>query len=309
MKRIILSTCVAVAVLLGGAADARGRVVAPEKLPDSSRVQLAAEIARARAKTPEAFTQLARALEAVPTLDARKRGRLAPVSPMLKRLGPDALWPMLERLAFDAKDAPAEASAQLALDVGLIEAVGYLRDPRSAPVWRAVLEGPETRPEVMRAAAGALARLDSDDAASALVAYARADGLRRDAALAMMGHCRRLVVARALADALKQPGRDVAGTKAILRSLGDVGNAWAWKTPAVKARAEEDAVRRTAAEALLAAYLAHEGELRNAAANALLVVDAPATPSLLRQAREAASDADRRALDDLAGRLENNPTR
>src|SRR5690606_33866457 len=132
----------------GGAAHARGRVLSPEALPESSRTLLAAQIERARVTTPDSFLQLDRALEAVPKLDERKRGRLAPVSPMLKRLGQDALWPMVERLAFDAKEAPAEASAGLALDVGLIEAAGYLRDPRAAPVWRAVLEGPETRPEV-----------------------------------------------------------------------------------------------------------------------------------------------------------------
>lgn len=309
MRRNILSWCVALTLFAGGMVQANGRVLSPQALPEPVRAQLEVELSREKAANPEAFTQLARVVAQVETLDARKRGRLAPLSPLLKALGPDALWPMVERIAFVAGEAPGAASAHLALDVGLIEAAGYLRDPRVAPIWIALLDGAEQRPEVVRAAAGALARLDTDAAAAKLVALAQGDGLRRDAALAMMGNCRRLVVARALADAaLKHPG-DVRAMQTIIRSLGDVGNAWAWRTPSVAARSEEGAVRQVAAQALLTVWLEHDGAVRQAAANALLVVDAPTTPLLLQRARAQASADDRQALDALAVRLANNPAR
>lgn len=309
MRRNILSWCVAVTLFAGGLVQANGRVLSPKTLPEPARAQLEVELSRAKAVNPEAFTRLARVLAQVETLDARKRGRLAPVSPLLKALGPDALWPIVERLAFEAGEMPTAASARLALDVGLIEAGGYLRDVRAAPVWIAILDGAEQRPEVVRAAAGALARLDTDAAAAKLVALANGDGLRRDAALAMMGNCRRLVVARTLADSAANPLGDARTMQTIIRSLGDVGNAWAWRTPSVRARSEEGAVRQVAAQALLTVWLEHDGAVRQAAANALLVVDAPTTPLLLQRARAGASADDRQALDALAIRLANNPAR
>src|SRR5690606_10282080 len=97
---------------------------------------------------------------------------------------------------------------------------------------------------------------------------------REEAILAGMGACHRVAVARALADVLaKHPEGERA--KVVARSLGRVGNAWAWKT--LPDRSEETSSRRIAAEALVGAYVHYRSEAREAAAKALLVIDAPET--------------------------------
>lgn len=314
MKTIVFRSMVAAALVVGASAQARGSVIDPAILPAEVRVSLEKEIARAKQVNPGAFSRVARVAQEAETLDARKRGRLAPISPILKRMGSEALWPMVERIAFKAEGGPESESAKLALDVGLIEAAGALRDERLAPVWKAALSGTEQRKTVLRAAAGSLARLDTEDAATTLVALSKGDDLRAEAALAMMGHCRRLSVAKRLADVLDatpagQSRAELVRAKQVMEALGDVGNSWAWKTPAIKARSEEGAVRQTAAEALVRAYVRYDGTLRDAASNALMVVDAPGTPALISQAKKNASDELKTALDVLAERFTKNPAR
>ena len=68
---------------------------------------------------------------------------------------------------------------------------------------------------------------------------------------------------------------------AAVKSLGLVGNAWAWQTPSVAVHAsEERAVRSMAAAALLQLFIANPDPIRQEAANQLLVVAAPETPEL-----------------------------
>ncbi len=66
---------------------------------------------------------------------------------------------------------------------------------------------------------------------------------------------------------------------------------------------------RTAAAALVAAFLRSQGSLRDAASNALMVVDAPETPALIDAAQASASLEQRTALAALRARFANNPTR
>ncbi len=311
MKRNLSSWVIVAMLGATGAAHAGGMLLAPEALPATARQSLSQEIAKARETDPAAFERVHALAKQAEELDARKRGRIAPMSPLLNRLGESALWPLVELIAFDTHRVDADVvsvSAKLALHVGVIEAAGRLRDDRVAPVWIALLDGAETRPLVMRAAAEALARLDTDSAAQKLVRLSQTDGVRREAALWAMGNCRRLVVAKRLAEALEAE-RDPLQAKRIVQSLGDVGSAWAWRTPAVKARAEEGPVRRVAAEALVRAYLAFDGEVRQAASNALLVVDAPGTESLIQAARQGRSTEQLAALDTLAERYARNATR
>ncbi|MCP3104343.1 hypothetical protein LZ198_36315 [Myxococcus sp. K15C18031901] len=267
------------------------------------------EVIRARQQTPQAFTRLEEAIGRVTLLDSRKRGTLASVSPLFTQLGPEALWPMVERIAFDASlDQPAWASAQLALKVGLVEATGALRDARLLPLWKDLLEGPEERRPVRRVAAVALAKLDSPEAAALLITLSHQEGSRGWLVREAMGQCRRLVVAQALAEAL---GTRPAATEArrLAQALGDVGSAWAWKTSQARARAEEGEVRRVAAQALLGAWLAYEGDVRLALTNALLRVDAPETQALIDAAQTRQSGSGAAALASLAERLRNNPLR
>jgi len=275
------------------------------------RDALREHITRARRENPGAFIRFDQAAAQVDALDARKQGTLAATGPGLKALGPEALWPMVERLAFPPRDKallPTREPAQLALTVGMVEAAGALRDARLHPLWVELLEAPDTPPLVLHAAAGALARLETLEAASTLIPLSRQPGPRGVAALDALGQCRRQVATRALVEALEaRPDRE--RLRRIARALGDAGSAWAWQTSGVKARTEERAIRREAAEALVRVYLDTNGDVRRAVSNALLRVDAPETPALIDAARARAKPSRRAELDALAERLRRNPLR
>ncbi len=121
-----------------------------------------------------------------------------------------------------------------------------------------------------------------------------------------MGSCRRLVVAQALGAAIDVT-TDVRERVELARTLGDVGNSWAWQTPGVTARHEEGQVRAEAATALLKAYLAWDGDAQNSAAKAVLVVDSPQTSTLIAGKLAHAQGKDAAALKSLADRVANNP--
>src|SRR5690606_6309435 len=100
-----------------------------------------------------------------------------------------------------------------------------------------------------------------------------------------MGECRHLRVVEELARRLRDaPDDDMA--RAAARSLGRAGNAWAWRT--ISDHRDEARIRETAARALVDAYVNRDGEARDAASNALMVVDAPETARIIEAARQAA---------------------
>jgi len=269
------------------------------------------EVARARKETPEAFVRLEAVIPQVTVLDARKRGTLAAAAALFRDLGAQGLWPMVERLAFDdagQAPQPVRDSAKLALQVGMVEATGDLRDARLLPLWKRLLEGSETRRPARRAAATALAKLESPEAAALLIALSRQEGPRGETVREAMGRCRRLVMAQALAEALAlNPAPSEARRLAV--ALGDVGSFWAWKTSQSKSRSEEGAVRRVAAEALVGAWMNHTGDVQQAITQALLRVDAPETVSLIQAMRARTTEPRRAELEDLEQRMRNNPLR
>jgi hypothetical protein len=292
-----------------GAMAVTGAVISPTRLPPDARLQLSSEIEHARTTQPQAFTAVATVQARLSDLDAHKRGRYANVGPLLKSIGPSALLPMLQAIAFEA---PARGklseSAWTAYRSGLLEAVGVLRDPRAEPVLLAALDGDERNYQVLRSAAEALGYLGTDAAAARLVALARPRGPKQAAVLAGMGSCRRLPVAQTLATTLAAHPAE-ATALSVVKSLGEVGNAWAWKTPGVTAKSEESAVRETAARALVTAFASYGDPVRQAASNALMVVDDPSTPHLIDDAQRHASPDTSEALAALAARFERNPTR
>jgi hypothetical protein len=233
--------------------------------------------------------------------------------------------PMLELLAFDGHTSTdLTPMARAALRVGLVEAVGIIRDARAVPVLsRIALRDRDV--DMTRASADALGRIGTNDAYDALLAaLASADSNastgtttgtttgsseRVQALLAGVGSSRRIDGATLLAKRLDRESShpDAATAKAIAKALGTAGNAWAWKTLA--SRADEATVREIAARALVKAYVAYPGEARSAAMNALLVVDDPHTNALVAAARSGASVDEAGALDALSSRLAKNPTR
>jgi len=245
-------------------------------------------------------------------IDAGARAQGIPFTMHFKPLGQRALYPMLEALVFDAHtaaDLPASASSGLRL--GLIEAIGSIRDPRAIPVLAKILEvGRDDK--TVRASSEGLARIGTDDALSILTAAALkaktsdAGNDRERAILSGMHDARRENAARFLAKRLQQ-SPDAETARVVVKSLGGVGNAWAWKT--LSSQTEASATRGIAANALVDAYVRFPGEVREAAAKALLVVDDASTPTLIRQAKSGASRDVSAALDELDRRFANNPTR
>ncbi|MDC3959396.1 hypothetical protein KEG38_36415 [Polyangium jinanense] len=310
-KRVLGIGLLAAGLLLsaftGAASAAEGVWIGPDRIAAQDRATLVQAIGVARKENPAAFDTLARLREDMPALDAQKRGRYVPVAAILKGLGKDALLPMLNELAVEAKprgDMPDDAWH--AWRVGLVEAVGALRDGRAAPVLFAVIDVTEMDTDLVRAAASALGKLGTDAAARKLVEMAKKEGPKQKGVLAGMGDCRRLVVAEALASTLRaRPDAETAIL--VARSLGDVGSAWAWKTPIIAASGEEDAVRAAAAQALVDSYLRYEGEARTAITKAVLMVDHPSTPALVEAAKRSARPGDQPALDALIERFKNSP--
>jgi hypothetical protein len=215
---------------------------------------------------------------------------------------------MLELVAFDAPPLAAGETAEDRASVSrdLVEAIGMLRDPRSLPVLVAVLDR-DADAASTRTAAQAIARLDSAEAAATLLAsVGKATGDRANAIYAGMGDCHRTVIARALSDRLAAAHLDDTAAHQIVKSLGHTGSAWAWKTLAD--RSEEAASREAAARGLVATYVQYTGEVREAAAKAILVVDDAHTGALIETARHGASPEVATALDALSFRLAHNPT-
>ncbi len=326
MKRTMLMTKLALTLLAGFAlatttldASAAGLALDASELSAKSRSSLKADIDKARLETPELFRQVEDIAKHAGELDAGSRRPGAPLTMHFKLLGPRALMPMLELVAW-AAHAPVDLapSARAALRVGLVEAVGIIRDARAVPLLARIALR-ERDVDMTRASADALGRIGTDDAYEALLAAlasanAAAAGSdsgsdRVRALLAGIGSSRRVDGATLLAKRLERgPSQpDAAAAKALAQALGTAGNAWAWKT--LRSRTDEGAVREIAARALVKAYLAYPGEARTAATNALLVVDDPHTTALVTDARRAASTDEATALDALTAKLAKNPTR
>lgn len=289
MKRAL----VLAALIIAGLSSTAVARAAPVKMTTT----LAEEILKARRADPSPFIQVSGVVAQAPLAHEKARGRRAPVAEQLARLGPAATLPMLEKLA-------TEQPAQVRRD--LVEAVGLLQDVRGLPALRLIVADPSEDAETTRTAAEALSRIGTDEAARHLVAtLGGASGERARAIVAGMGELRRLAVTEALA-ARARTG-DAAMVRVAARALGRSGNAWAWKTLAD--RSEEQKIRETAAKALVDAFVAQDGEARDAASNALMVVDAPVTPALIADARSKATGATQAALDGLAARFARNPSR
>ncbi len=298
-----------VAVISSGAL-AKGVMLDAASMDAADQKAVLAEIARAKARSGETFTKVAGLYAQMPGADAMKRGRIAPVSPMLKPLGVDGAWAALEILAVNgpARGALTD-SAWLAYRLGLIEAVGMAREPKMVPPLAAMLVSPSTEQGLVRPLAEALGRIGDDRAVASLVERARGEtGERQLAILSGMGNCRRVKTTELLAATLDAETDEVRA-KTLARALSDAGNAGAWRTPGASAKSEEGAVKLVAARSLVSALTRFEAEGLQAASNALLVVDANATTSLVKEARAQANPLQQAKLDAFLERFERNPTR
>jgi HEAT repeat protein len=291
-----------------GAMSARGGATPAVPMQKVATVAIdrgawARAISDARAQSGAAFTKLASVRAKLPELDAKRRGRFAPITPYLSSLGDGALFALVERVLDGETDPALTDTARTAWRAGVVEALGHLRDPRTRDVVAPLLD--DADPVVAFAAAEAIARL-GDDASVSLLAPRVAKG--ELAAVQGVGYARRRSVANALASLLaSRPTAEVA--RAAARALAENGGAWAWKTGKTPVPSEEADVRGISARALVATFVAYDGEARLAAANALLVVDDASTPALIAAAKVSASTDTIAALDRLAVRFARNPAR
>jgi hypothetical protein len=223
--------------------------------------------------------------------------------PELRALGGAALLPMLHALAFEAPSGTLSARERTAYVVGMLEAVGLLRDPRSGPVLVAVLEGASKDAAVLRAAAEATGRLCGDPELAALTRHTAIADPLRVAAIAGLGECRRIESARHLATLLASAPDD-ASAEPIARALGVVGSSWAWKALGPAAAAKGLAVREVAARALVSALPKRGGEARAQIAKSVLLLEHPIVPELLRKETTAANAETKVVIDRLQKQID-----
>ncbi|MDF2696147.1 MAG: hypothetical protein K0S65_4530, partial [Labilithrix sp.] len=173
--------------------------------------------------TPELFKAVQDVALHAKELDAGARAPGVPLTMHFKPLGQRALYPMLEALVFDAHTSDLPPSAASALRLGLIEAVGSIRDARAIPVLARILElGRDDK--TVRAASEGLARIGTDDAigiltSAALKAKTDTGGQDRERAiLSGMHDARREAAARFLAKRLQQ-SPDSETARVVVKSL------------------------------------------------------------------------------------------
>lgn len=213
------------------------------------------------------------------------RDRRAAVVRDLEAVGPSALDALLARLAKDsaamARLRAANPDAAGAFDAALVEAVGALRSPRALPALVAVFEGPTDDRRLVRASADGLGKLCDSGGFDVLARHAATLDRREQAAEAGLGLCRTGRSATLLAARLGE-AHDPATVKALADGLGQVGSSWAWEAMGPANAATGARVRRTCADALVAAYARTEGPARESLGQALLMVDDPSTAAALR---------------------------
>jgi hypothetical protein len=293
----------ALSLLSLSALAGEGLAAKPADLPAAARASLLKDIAAARASHPEAFAAVLDVKGVKPEVYKSFRNPQPNAAAELRALGPAALLPMLSALAFDGARPGLSDKERTALTAGLLEAVGVLRDPRSAPVLRAALESGTKDAVVLRSAAEAMGRLCGDAELASLVKHTAAGDDLREAAIHGLGQCKRAEGAKQLA-AILGSGPDAATAEIVAYSLGLAGSSWGWKALGPSAEAQGLAVREIAARALFAAYPSYSGETRAIIERAILMVEHPLSSTLLGEARRGASPEVDAALVALQKRLD-----
>lgn len=280
-----------------------GMAAEPVQIDASTRTSLAKDIEAAKAAHPEAFEAVKNVQGHKPEVYQKARNPIPVVGRELRRLGPSALLPMLEALAFEA---PARGGATdqewTALTVGMLEAVGVLRDPRSGPVLRAIFEGGKANAEVLRAAAVGMGQLCGDAELSVLIKRSAAGDALRAPAIAGLGNCRREAGAKHLAGLLRA-AKDEASGELLAKALGRVASSWAWKSMGPAAEKEGAKVREVAAKALVDGFVRLGGAARAEIGRALLMTEHKPAAELLAKARPSVDAQTAADIDALSAKL------
>lgn len=311
-KRAVWTIAVAAAVVLQAgtalaaprATEGRGVALTATQLPAAARAQLQHEIDGWRVSHPGAFRAVAQVKGCSKAGYENNRNPQPECFRELKALGGGVVLPMLSALVFDVPQGLASTPAErTALTVGLLRAVGVARDPRAAPVLKAVFE--QGAEDVRGEAAEALGRLGGDAELAVLTQHSVAGDPLRLAALQGLGECKRLAAAKVLATQLAGHPDETA-TAITVRSLGNVASSWAWKAMVQGKKATEAEglqVRTTAAQALVPAFAWASEANREEIAQALQMAQHPQSAAWLAAAKTGADAATARAYEALAARL------
>jgi hypothetical protein len=280
-------------------ARADGLAIAPAALSKSDRSTLEKEIAEARAAHPEAFDAVKGVQGYRKAVYSKFRNPRPHVGAELRAIGPNALMPMLDELAFNAvPQGDASDDDMNALKVGLVEAVGALRDPKSRAVLHAIFEASSANAGLKAAAARAIGKLGGDTDLALLEKHQTAGDAAQLAAIEGLAECRRIEAANDLA-ALFVSTTDEGTAKALAKAAGVLGSSWAWKTLGASAEKTGLEVRETLAKALVPQYARWHDTVRLSIGKAVLMLDHPVLPDLITAQRATADTATQKDLDAL----------
>lgn len=299
------------AILLGGAlllttgiAAADGLLIGPSALSPEASTKLESQILAERSANPKAFEAVKNVKGHRPEVYSQFRNPKPMVLRELRGLGAAALLPMLEALAVQAPARGNATDAEWdALKLGMLEAVGILRDARARPVLHAAFEAKGQSPAVLLAAGRALGKLGGDAELGLLKKHAVKGDPLLLAAIAGLGEMRRKESAQHLASLLSANVQ----TDAVAEAMGQLGSSWAWRTLGPKAAATGLEVRKICAQALAPSYRKNP-KSRTALGEALLMVDHPSTVALL-ESEKASAGKHAAALDAMITRVERQRAR
>lgn len=297
MKRILAFSFV---LLLS--VDASAQVVGignPSFSPQNPSLStLSDSIANAKSTKPDLFVGLENVRKNVAEMDAKKRGRFLPTGQHFSAMGPDFVVPLASVVWDEYQSPELEGSARVSFLVGAIESFANHQNPVVVPLLFSVLKH-ETDHFVVRATTEAIGRLGTDAQIIDLVTFANNDDVR-----AGLRGCRRMACARTLSGFLETADDDQART--AVKSLGSIGNVWAWETAEVQSKDDGLAVREFAAQTLIQQFVQRPA-LRKEIRKSILVVNHPQTQSMIDAVAKSADSSTRQALLSLSKRVQNNP--
>lgn len=243
---------------------------------------------------PEAWRAVSDLSGLRPAVYTASRLRRPSVSRELRQLGPDALLPMLDVLAVSGYSRTLDATEQDALTVGLLEAVGALRDARALPVLMTAYDRAQGNDQV-RAAARGLA-MSGDAGALARLQRGAGEGAveRRAITVSALGASPQAEVTPWLLTQLR--GGETAVVNAAAEALAERHSSWG-----AAARRAQDGQRASVASAMVEAYVrASDAGQQRALQVSLLALGAPETVGLLQAAQQRADAATRARLERMA---------
>lgn len=302
LKLLLGSGVLVGSLFMTASALADGILLAPSALSPAARAKLESQVQADRVAHPDAFNALKNVKGHRPEVYRNYRNPIPTASRELRGLGAQGLLPMLEALALAQPTRGSLNDAEWdALAVGMLEAVGVLRDVRSRAVLSAAFES-KARPEVIAAAARALGRLGGDPELALLTKHAKKSDPLFMAAIQGLGQMRRLESAKHLSALLASSTTDIE-SEAIGAAIGTLGSSWGWRSFGPKYAAQGLEVRKVCAQALAQGFVRTKGTARTSMADGLLMVEHPATVDMLKTVRPG-SGAATTAVDTLIARVQ-----